>query len=223
LFLISLFENPERMKPFFTSLLRPYWFVIALCGLLTSLSYHAAAQIIITKTWTGSNDSNWANSSNWSPSGVPGSSDHVDIPDVTTNPVIQAGTSVTIMILMISHLNGSLTINANATLNVTGSSTFFGCMGIKGTLTNNGTLTVGQLSLNSGGISGQGGQITNSGNLKFNTPGLVQISSSLPPSFTLTNTSAGTVDLNGGSFGNGINGALRLIILIPFNQVVLTR
>lgn len=52
-----------------------------------------AADGLAQKTWTGQSSNQWTNSSNWNPSGVPGSSDDVIIDLVNPNsPVINGGT-----------------------------------------------------------------------------------------------------------------------------------
>jgi hypothetical protein len=57
------------------------------------------------KTWTGATSTNWGTASNWSPSGVPGSSDNITIPNVTNDPVLDA-----------SRTAGTITFQSGASL-----------------------------------------------------------------------------------------------------------
>ncbi len=68
-----------------------------------------------TKVWTGSTNTAWAQGNNWNPTGVPGSTDVVYIPDVSNDPVVQADATVKMV-----QINDSavLTIDG-ATFNVT--------------------------------------------------------------------------------------------------------
>jgi len=77
------------------------------------------------KTWNGSISSDWHIAGNWTPSGVPTSTDDVVIPNVARAPVISSGDAVA---------NG-LTINTGAVLDLTSRK-----LTVEGTLTNNGTL-----------------------------------------------------------------------------------
>ncbi|NHM00837.1 GEVED domain-containing protein [Flavobacterium difficile] len=65
------------------------------------------------KIWDGSTSTDWNVASNWTPVGVPTSTDCVVIPDVTNDPVI-VGTNF-------NGLGRSLAVNANAFLNITAS------------------------------------------------------------------------------------------------------
>ncbi len=77
------------------------------------------------KTWNGSISSDWHIAGNWTPSGVPTSTDDVVIPNVARAPVISSGDAAA---------NG-LTINTGAVLDLTSRK-----LTVEGTLTNNGTL-----------------------------------------------------------------------------------
>lgn len=63
------------------------------------------------KIWDGSTSTDWNVSSNWTPAGVPVSTDCVVIPDTANDPII-GGTNF-------SGLGRSLAVNANASLNIT--------------------------------------------------------------------------------------------------------
>jgi hypothetical protein len=87
------------------------------------------------KTWTGSTSTNWSTSSNWSPSGVPGSSDNITIPNVTNDPVLDATRSV-----------GTITFQSGASLD-------FGTY----TLTANGLVSASTTSLSNGKLVASAG------------------------------------------------------------------
>lgn len=63
------------------------------------------------KTWNGSTNTNWNIASNWTPSGVPLSTDCVVIPNVTNDPIVNG--------VNYNGLGRSLTVNANASLTIT--------------------------------------------------------------------------------------------------------
>jgi hypothetical protein len=65
---------------------------------------------VLSKTWKGSVNSDWANAANWTPIGVPGVNDPVIIPAGTTNLlIIKAGEMVTCK---------SITLASGATISV---------------------------------------------------------------------------------------------------------
>ncbi|WP_170117991.1 choice-of-anchor D domain-containing protein [Flavobacterium araucananum] len=70
-----------------------------------------------TKNWTGATNTDWNTASNWSPSGVPTSSDYVTIANGTLNPVLSTTTTVTNVQL---NNNKSLTISSTGRLNLIG-------------------------------------------------------------------------------------------------------
>ena len=106
-------------------------------------------------TWNGSTSAFWANSSNWSGSAVPISTDDVTIPDVTNDPILNSG-SVTINDLTVDA-SANLTIDTNATLQ------------LDGDVTNNGLISI------NANASGSGVFITDnsSGQVTFQQDGLV--------------------------------------------------
>jgi len=99
-----------------------------------------------TMTWTGSSGTDWTNPCNWSPNGIPGSGNHVNLLTSAVNqPEILPGLSLTVKSVNIQP-SVTLTIAATSTLavnggfNVSGStSSFFNA----GTLQNSGTLSIG--------------------------------------------------------------------------------
>jgi len=74
-----------------------------------------------SRTWTGSTDTDWNTASNWSPSGVPATIDHVAIPNTTNKPKLSG--NVTIANFEITggelDLDGD-TLTVNGTLRMTG-------------------------------------------------------------------------------------------------------
>lgn len=74
---------------------------------------------LITKTWNGSVDANWGNNANWTPSGVPLASDCVDIPAMTTNPIISGTNGNFFANRLTIENNGSLIVQSSNTITVT--------------------------------------------------------------------------------------------------------
>ena len=87
------------------------------------------------KTWTGSTSTNWRTSSNWSPSGVPASTDNITIPNVTNDPIIDTTLSA-----------GTLTLTSGASLNL---GTF--------TFTTSGLVSLNTATLSNGKLVSNGG------------------------------------------------------------------
>ena len=71
----------------------------------------------IQKTWTGATSTDWANTGNWSPSGVPKDTDFVRIVNVLNKPVIVSGTTATCYGMNIEGAS-TLTINSGGTLTI---------------------------------------------------------------------------------------------------------
>lgn len=87
------------------------------------------------KTWTGSTSTNWRTASNWSPSGVPASTDNITIPNVTNDPIIDTTLSA-----------GTLTLTSGASLNI---GTF--------TFTTSGLVSLNTATLSNGKLVSNGG------------------------------------------------------------------
>ncbi|MDJ1501172.1 hypothetical protein [Xanthocytophaga agilis] len=87
-------------------------------------------------TWTGSSSTNWNTASNWSPAGVPTSTDNVTIATASNAPALSGNVTVTNFTLQ----SGSIQLNGY-TLNITGVGTFTtGTVGI-GAINATGTAT----------------------------------------------------------------------------------
>ena len=167
--------------------------VTATAGTLTGspLTYTATATISgpATHTWTGAASNLWTTAANWSPASVPGATDSVFIPAVTTPPTLTSSTTVGAIVIA---TGGPLTLAAGATLTVNGvfdatggivsagtvvlagaktaTGIVVGPLTVTGTYTLVNTLGVtGDLAITSGGITVNGGELGVSGN--FSTSG----------------------------------------------------
>ncbi|MEZ4960186.1 MAG: MopE-related protein [Saprospiraceae bacterium] len=92
--------------------------------------------------WTGAVDSDWGNSCNWSPLGVPSSDDDVIIPDVANDPIIGATTFAFAKSVTVEN-GGYLTFEAGGTLAIDGSDADALVNQDGGTVNNYGTLNIG--------------------------------------------------------------------------------
>jgi hypothetical protein len=89
--------------------------------LLLTVLCGTAAFAQTSRTWTGTTSTAWGTASNWSPSGVPATIDHVTIPSTTNKPKLS--TNVTVANFSITggelDLDGD-TLTVNGTLGMTG-------------------------------------------------------------------------------------------------------
>lgn len=129
-------------------------------------------------TWTGATDTDWNTASNWC-GGIPTASDNVLIPNVTNKPVISNTPTATTLSLIIES-GSSVTINSVYTLKVNGD------------LTNNGTLTAADGTLDITGF------IENNGII--NTKNTIPIRTSYGGTVVFNGTSIQT--LNGGTYND---------------------
>jgi hypothetical protein len=178
-------------------------------------------------TWTGANSTDWSDGGNWSPAGVPTSSNNVLIPNVTNKPVLGAGT----------YGVNNITINASSSATVNGT----GKLQVAGSITSSGLLdvTAGTIEFNGATAQTLAGTVF-TGNVKNlvvgNTSGLT-LTSSVPVSgsvsfsvsnatlasagfLTLKSTIAGTAyiaDITnaGANSGNTITGSVTAETYIP--------
>ncbi len=124
-----------------------------------------------TKTWRGIFSTDWDVSSNWSPSGVPGSNDNVLIEDgIQFDPVIDANISVKSIEIAAA---GRLTIDSGVSLNVDGA-TGVGLLN-KGQLDNSGTINIGQNSAVGGSGIENTGTLNNSNIIDIDDTGSIGI------------------------------------------------
>lgn len=101
-----------------------YGFVCTIVFLLLGFSPNIVqAQ---TKTWTGNIDSDWHKATNWTPSGVPGTNNDVQIQPNGGNPYpVISEQDVTIASVQVSNYNGGeLTVSGGRTLTITEELTF---------------------------------------------------------------------------------------------------
>ncbi|MGB1241245.1 MAG: T9SS type A sorting domain-containing protein [Chitinophagales bacterium] len=146
--------------------------------------------VLAQKTWTGASDTNWANASNWSPVGIPASTDNVFIPNVTNSAVLQNGTTASIKALSV-QANAVLTIQTNAVLNIDGSTNH----GIENaaTLNNAGEINIGgSAAVVTNGIANNGGTFTNQSSGVINIGGGAAIGG-----FGIRNLSTFVNEING--------------------------
>ncbi len=73
--------------------------------------------LAVEKSWTGATSTDWNTASNWSPNGVPTSSDYVSIGFGTPNPVLSTTSTVISVQLNNSKL---LTVSSTGRLNIIG-------------------------------------------------------------------------------------------------------
>lgn len=70
------------------------------------------------KVWNGSVSSDWSNTNNWTPVGVPTVADCVIIPDVPTDPIISGSAYTGLALNLTVHSGAKLTVNSNNNLSV---------------------------------------------------------------------------------------------------------
>jgi len=110
------------------------WILVIAIGILVVGVLAIPSVMGDNKTWDGSSDSSWNNPANWTPYGVPTSSDNVSIPNVSNDPAI------------LSHARAYyVEIQENAILTVNGSEYIFSAPNITQNLriNNTGTLDIG--------------------------------------------------------------------------------
>ncbi|MFT6065173.1 MAG: hypothetical protein ACJAYY_001138 [Paraglaciecola sp.] len=97
-----------------------------------SLEFSQESFTTNTTVWVGSTDTDWSDASNWS-NGVPTIDSNVSIPSSGNNPEVKSGTTA---------LAGNITINADASLEVTQELTSKGLTTINSSSSNSGTFKV---------------------------------------------------------------------------------
>ncbi len=162
--------------------------ILALVLVINTVSLFAA-----DKTWTGTTDSNWAEASNWNPSGVPTASDNVKIPNTSNDPVIQ-GDDISVLGINLKE-NSTLTILEGAKLTVLRYiSVIAGC-----SMYNSGIINIGNFGYENVYIYNEGiirnSSVLNIGNTR--TSGKVGIHNLN----TFENLSGGEINIDGVSIG----------------------
>jgi hypothetical protein len=173
LFCLNLTHPPKPDRPAF----------LALALLFVAL------QLAAQTTWTGASGTNWNTAANWT-AGVPDANDPIVIAATANHPVIQAGTAAVAKSVIV-NAGATLTISAAGSLSINGSSSGTKGMENNGTVTNNGSLLLGNLSA----LGSYGFQ--NAGTFNNNAGALLTIDR--PSTFTrgLYNTSTGSVTNSG--------------------------
>jgi len=134
-------------------------------------------QVRYTRVWAGTVSSAWGNTGNWTSGVVPISVSEVEIPNVTTQPAISSAVSL-----------ASLTIDPSADITVSS-----GSLTVSGAIDNNGTLNIGNATVNAdGAFDGTSGTI----NMATNANANLTLSSTITALGTL-NASLGTVTYDG--------------------------
>jgi len=96
--------------------------------------------------WTGCTSTDWHTTTNWLDGSVPTTTDNVNIPNTTNDPVISAAAvakSIHVQTSAMLTNNADLTVNGFSTFPSLGSTT---ALGNRGTFENNGTLVIGNVS-----------------------------------------------------------------------------
>ncbi|MFB9077841.1 Ig-like domain-containing protein [Flavobacterium procerum] len=78
------------------------------------------------KVWNGSTNTSWNTPSNWTPSGVPTTTDCVEIPNVAVKPILAASTGTYYAYSLTINNQASLTVGSNNTIQVTNAVTVLG-------------------------------------------------------------------------------------------------
>ncbi len=91
--------------------------------------------VLAQKTWTGATSTAWNTAGNWSPGGVPASTDNVVIPSAPANQPAINGTT--------SPVCNNLTVNSGSLLTISGISAANAQITVAGTATFNGGLSIG--------------------------------------------------------------------------------
>ena len=134
----------------------------------------SAPAFAVTKTWTnnnGSGDGRWLTAANWSPAGVPTSSDDVEIgvTDQASSYCTIDGAAVAQSLTLgnVFTNNPTLEIKSGATLTISAASTTDNGTTLylnNGSVAGNGALAAsGQINFNGGQLSGAGALTINSG------------------------------------------------------------
>ncbi len=104
------------------------------------------------RTWTGALSTDWNTDGNWNPACVPTSNEHVLIPDAANDPVIGSTVAAVAKSVWV-QTNGSLTIQSGGSLDIEGfappsmqSADQSYSLLNKGSLQNNGDLTIGAVN-----------------------------------------------------------------------------
>ncbi|UPT68644.1 MAG: hypothetical protein M0D57_08495 [Sphingobacteriales bacterium JAD_PAG50586_3] len=98
-----------------------------------------------SRTWTGSSSTDWNTAGNWSPSGVPSSSDHIILNTASGNqPVLDANRSITNITVSAGTIDvNGYTLTVTGSTNLTGGNINNGVLTFINTSTNISAMTIG--------------------------------------------------------------------------------
>jgi hypothetical protein len=173
------------------------------------ISQSAFAQ---TKSWTGATNSDWNTASNWSPSGVPTSSDDVYLNGGTNSITISSGT-VTVKSIQLRGSSRTLTVNSGATLRLIGDTGPYAVLLMVdgSSVVNNGTTaleTSGGGAITGWFLPSPTTTFTNNGTLRINTTFNTAIEMGNPNNnngqatgtATINNSACGRITITSGNF-----------------------
>jgi parallel beta-helix repeat protein len=173
------------------------------------ISQSAFAQ---NKFWTGATNSDWNTASNWSPSGVPTSSNDVYLTEGTNSITLSSGT-VTVKSINLRGSGRTLTVNSGATLRLIGDAGAYAVllMTDRSLMVNNGTValeTSGGGAITGWFLPSPTTTVTNNGILRINTTFNSAIEMGNPNSntgqatgtATITNNTCGRIIITSGNF-----------------------
>jgi len=118
-----------------------YWVEATYNGCTTTSRSEVIATVLINLIWTGTNGTNWNLNTNWNCPGIPDIRTNVQIPDVTSKPILSTGNQGTV---------NNIAINTGSSVTVDGNT-----LQIAGSITNNGTFTASGGTIEMKGTSAQ--------------------------------------------------------------------
>ncbi|WP_165759037.1 beta strand repeat-containing protein [Niastella yeongjuensis] len=193
-----------------------------------SVAYFPDAVKLVYKTnyWTGRINTDWNTAGNWSIGIVPAADQLATIPDVTNDPVISTAGSVAKFLKVLP--GGALTIATTGVLTIAGGAAFdldsSNCMVNQGTVVNNGTITIANLTIDRGfsyGIN-NAATFTNAAGATININGITTGLDGLLNQASGTFTNSGTISIgatgdagargieNIGTFNNNTGGLINI-------------
>ncbi|MDN3677965.1 hypothetical protein QWY90_11660 [Flavobacterium paronense] len=165
-------------------------------GPLGTVEWTGRATPPVAYTWVGFTDGVWGTAANWSPSGVPGSTDTVTLTNGSTGAAanLSLTTAVTVNDITFNGTGSFFTVGAAGSLTTSGTVTY-----TSGSGSWNATSTFAILSASSQTIPAFAyGNITGTGGARVWTAGTTSIAGTFTPGAgAYTATSGSTVDFNG--------------------------
>jgi T5SS/PEP-CTERM-associated repeat protein/autotransporter-associated beta strand protein len=176
-------------------------------GLLAGVLGATCLPTYAQTNWTGATSTDWFTVSNWNTGVVPTAGDRVNLNTVTPNPTVVSGGAAIADILEIGlSATGSLTIQNNGTLTITGAD-IGNDVGSQGTATITGAGSIWTNSnLLSIGTNGTGALTIANGGVVSNTNGFIAFATGSQGTVTVTGTGStwtNSIALFVGRFGTG--------------------